>query len=126
MDLRIVAPAEDAAGAGVVVHFHNATNHQILRYSVRESGWHLFIWNDTVTRSKQNEALVGESSPQHAAGDWIHLKVVAKDARLTAYDGAAKVLEYQLPPGHARSGAVGLFLRDVTTADFDNLTVKRL
>ncbi|MEK6986440.1 MAG: family 16 glycoside hydrolase [Candidatus Thermoplasmatota archaeon] len=126
VDLRIVAPAEDAAGAGVVIHFHNATNHQIVRYSVREAGWHIFTWTDAEPRSKKSEANVEGPSPQHVAGEWIHLKVVSKQALITAFDGATKILEYQLPPGHSRSGAVGAFLRDVTTADFDNLTVKLL
>lgn len=133
VDLRIVAPSENAAGAGVVIHFHNATNHQIVRYSVREAGWHVFIWNDTVTRSKKTEANVEGPSPQHVAGEWIHLKVVSKNALLTVHDGSTKVLEYQIPPGHSRSGAVGFFLRNdassgdgPTTADFDNLTVKPL
>lgn len=124
MELKVAFKMlEGEAGAGVVTHFWDENNYNILRYSVREQGWDVFTMIDG-ERVKRDEASVLEPTTHPEFGQWVQLRVVSQAGHLTAYDGAVKVLDYALPTEASHVGAVGLFLRDVgTTALFDDLSV---
>jgi hypothetical protein len=107
-------------GAGLVFHFQDDDNYQIIRYSITENGWHLFTVIDG-NRQKQNAASVaGETHPE--ANQWVDFRVESKAGHVLAYDGATKVIDYQLPTGAAPSGGVGPFVRGDTVAVFDDFT----
>jgi hypothetical protein len=120
LSFRITAPPQDAAGAGVVVHYKNETEQQIIRFSVRESGWHLFTWETAAGRQKQTDAGTADN-PLHQLGEWVHLRVTSKNGHLQAFDCGVKVIDYQIPAGHSMVGGVGPFLREDTGADFIEL-----
>lgn len=125
--LRNVEPDDGlSAGAGIVIHYNDPTNMQIIRFSPREAGWHIFTWTPDAPRVKQNEASIA-TGIFHEDDEWIQLRVVSANGHITAYDAGTPVLQYELPAGHSGVGAVGLFLRAAadsdTTADFDDFHV---
>lgn len=116
------------AGAGLVVHYVNATEYQIIRYSPREQGWHLFTVitkpDGTVNRTKQDSASVTPPTTNPDFDQWVHLTVRSVNGTITAFDGTTKVIEYVLPAGHSTTGTVGYFLRAQQAAQFEGLTAR--
>jgi hypothetical protein len=113
------------AGAGIVVHFADDRNYNIVRYSPREHDWHLFTMIDG-TRKKENDATVeGGTDPDYK--QWVTLKVRSEGGHVTAFDGATKVIDFQLPEGASANGRVGYFLRDAgMSALYDDFSVTAL
>lgn len=113
------------AGAGLVLHFQDDANFQIIRYSVREQGWHLFTMTNG-TRTKQDVASVTPPTTNPAFNNWIDLRVRSEGGHITAFDGTTKVIDYHLPAGASTHGAIGYFLRAQQAAEFDGLTAHSL
>jgi hypothetical protein len=111
------------AGAGVVVHWKDEKNHQILRYSIRENSWHVFTMVDG-NRVKQEEGTVAGASTHPALGQWVRMRVTSTSGHLVAYDGTTKVLEYTLKPEAETTGRVGLFVRGTAVVEFDDFEVE--
>lgn len=113
------------AGAGMVIHFQDDANFQIVRYSPREQGWHLFTMTAGV-REKQGDASVTPPTTNPGFHAWVELRVRSEGGHVTAFDGTTKVIDYTLPEGAATSGGVGYFLRAQQAAEFDELQAHAL
>lgn len=112
------------SGAGLVIHFADDENFNIIRYSPREQGWHLF----TIVggnRQKQDDASVTPPTTNPDLHEWVDLRVMSTDGHVTAYHGDVKVIDYTLPAEASHQGAVGYFLRDEgMAAVFDDFSVR--
>lgn len=114
------------SGAGLVIHFADDENYNIVRYSPREQGWHLFTLVDG-NRQKQREASVTPPTTNPELHDWVQLTVRSEQGHIRAYDGLTKIIDYQLQPEASHNGKVGLFLRDTGMAAlFDDFNVHAL
>lgn len=113
---------EHPQGAGMVFHWVDEENYQIIRYSISESGWHLFTMNDGNRNKESAATAAGGTSP--AFGDWVNFRVVSENGHITAFDGATKVIDYVLQDADAKVGYVGLFTRGDTVTLFDNFEVE--
>ncbi len=112
------------SGAGLVLHFADEGNYNIVRYSIREQGWHVFTMVDG-TREKRDAGSVMPPPTNPDLGQWVNLTVRSEGGHLTAFDGEAKVIDYQLPAEASHSGRVGYFLRDTgMVALFDGFSAK--
>jgi hypothetical protein len=113
---------EHPHGVGVVLHMMEAgTSYQIIRYSASESSWDLFTVRNG-ERTKQDAARVGEGTDPEP-GAWVDLRVTSQGGRVQAYDGSTLVLDHTLGSADASAGQVGLFLRGVSDARFDDVAV---
>ncbi len=114
------------SGAGLVIHFADDENFNIVRYSPREQGWHLF----TVihgSRDKQQDASVTPPTTNPEMHQWVELRIVSTDGFIEAYDGDVKVIEFMLPAEASHQGRVGYFLRDEgMAAGFDDFAVRAM
>ncbi|MHB1260790.1 MAG: family 16 glycoside hydrolase [Thermoplasmatota archaeon] len=114
------------SGAGLVIHFADDENFNIVRYSPREQGWHLFTMVGG-NRQKQDDASVTPPTTNPELHEWVKLRIVSTDGHIEAYHGNIKVIEYRLPPEASHEGRVGYFLRDAgMAAAFDDFTVRAL
>jgi hypothetical protein len=114
------------SGAGLVVHFADEQNYNIVRYSPREQGWHLFTMV-AGNRQKQDDASVTPPTTNPEIGQWVQLSVRSQGGHVTAFDGNVKVIDYTLKPEASHTGKVGFFLRDDgMAAVFDDLTANTL
>ena len=114
------------SGAGLVFHFADERNFNIVRYSIREQGWHLFTMIDG-ERVKQENATVAGNTTNPELNDWVELRVVVEDGVVMAYDGDTQVIDYELPEDASRQGRIGYFLRDSgMVAAFDEFDVQAL
>ena len=123
MKFRIEDGVEQQA-AGIVVHFYDDGNYQIIRYSINENSWHLFTFVDG-TRTKQPDATL-EAQTHPDFHQWIDLRVESKEGVITVHDGTTKVIEYRLSASDIDFGGIGPFVRGDATALFDDLTVDPL
>ncbi|MFO1534890.1 MAG: hypothetical protein ABR586_04430 [Thermoplasmatota archaeon] len=115
---------EHPQGAGLVFHFQDDDNYQIIRYSITENGWHLFTVIDG-NRQKQGAASVAdETHPE--ANQWVGFRMESNGGHVLAFDGATKVIDYQLPAGAALRGGLGPFVRGDTVAVFDDFTANTI
>lgn len=103
------------SGAGLVLHYADEGNYTIVRYSIREQGWHLFTMIDG-TREKRDEASVMPPPTNPELHQWVRLRVLCDGGHVTAYDGELKVIDYALPAEASHQGRVGYFLRDAGMA----------
>lgn len=103
------------SGAGLVINWKDEDNYVIVRYSVREQGWHLFTMTGG-ERVKRDEASVTPPTTNPEYHQWVDLSVRHKDGHVEAWDNETKVIDYMLPEGSSRSGQVGYFLRDAGMA----------
>ena len=111
------------SGAGLVIHFANDENFNIIRYSPREQGWHLFTMVNG-NRDKQQNASVTPPTTNPELHQWVALRIVSKEGHVTAFDGPTKVIDYELPDAASHQGSVGYFLRDEgMVALFDDFSV---
>jgi hypothetical protein len=99
------------SGAGLVLHFRDERNFNIVRYSPREQGWHIFTVVEG-NRQKQDEGSVTPPTTNPELGEWVGLRVRSEGGNVTAWHGDVKVIEYTLRPEASHEGRVGLFLRD--------------
>jgi hypothetical protein len=112
------------SGAGLVFHFADEENFNIVRYSIREQGWHLFTMIDG-ERQKEENATVEGPTTNPELHEWVELRVVAEDGVVMAYDGETKVIDFELPEGASHQGRIGYFLRDAgMVAAFDAFSVQ--
>jgi hypothetical protein len=113
---------EHPHGVGVVLHMADGGQaYQIVRYSASESSWDLFTVR-AGERTKQDGARVGEGTDPEP-GSWVRLRVTSQEGRIQAYDGATLVLDHALGTDDATTGQVGLFLRGVSDARFDDVAI---
>lgn len=111
------------SGAGLVLHFQDEQNFNIVRYSVREQGWHLFTVVEG-NRQKQDEASFNPPTTNPDYNEWVSLRVTSQDGHIQAFDGDTKVIDYLLKPEASHTGRVGYFLRDTGMAAlFDEFSV---
>jgi 3-keto-disaccharide hydrolase len=108
------------AGAGLVIHWQDDKNYEIVRYSIRENDWHLFTMVQG-NRQKQDTATVGANYTHPDLGEWVILRVTSEDGHVEAFQGSTKVISYDLGSDAAKSGRIGLFVRGDMVADFDDL-----
>jgi hypothetical protein len=99
------------SGAGIVLHFADDGDYNIVRYSPREQGWHLFTLVDG-NRQKQDAASVTPPTTNPDLRQWVTLKVRSEAGHVTAFDGSTKVIDFTLPEEASHNGRVGFFLRD--------------
>lgn len=113
---------EHPHGVGVVLHMaEGGSSYQIVRYSASESSWDLFtVVNGE--RTKHDAARVGAGTDP-APGAWVDLRVTSQAGRIRAYDGPTLVLEHSLGASDPATGQVGLFLRGVSDARFDDVSI---
>jgi len=111
------------AGAGLVLHYVDEKNYEIVRYSIRENDWHLFTMVDG-NRQKQSEGSVGGNYTHPDLGQWVTMRVESRGGHVEAFQDAVKVISYDLQPDASKSGRVGLFVRADMVADFDDLEVE--
>lgn len=111
----------DPQGAGIVLHWWDAGNYTIIRYSTHEHGWHLFTVIDG-ERTKQESATTSTQTDP-GFNVWVGLHVIQENDHITAFDAETKVIDYNVPDGHATSGRVGLFVRGNSRAYFDDFRV---
>jgi hypothetical protein len=114
---------EGDAGAGLVTHWKDADNYNIVRYSIRENAWHLFTMIDG-NRQKKDVATVAGDSTHPDLNVWVDLRVRSVDGHIEAFDGATKVIAFDLPADASHLGYVGLFSRGDTIVDFDDFGVE--
>lgn len=113
---------EHPHGVGVVLHMvDGGRNFQIVRYSASESSWDFFTVR-AGERVKQDAARVGDGTDPEP-GAWTVLRVVSLADRVQAYDGGTLVLDFPLAPEDGKAGQVGLFLRGVSDAAFDDVRI---
>lgn len=120
-DLQVTAgllSGMDPQGVGVVFNWRDEGNYTIIRYSTHEHGWHLFTVIDGERTKQENATLVPGTDPGFNV--WMALHVVQEKGRVTAYDGATKVIEYELSEAEPQKGRVGLFVRGNSRAYFDD------
>jgi hypothetical protein len=114
------------SGAGLVIHYQDESNFNIIRYSPREQGWHLFTLIDG-NRQKQDAASVTPPTTNPELEEWVALRVTSTDGFVEAWDGQTKVIEYELPDEASHQGRVGYFLRDSgMVALFDDFEVRAM
>lgn len=114
------------SGAGLVTHYKDEQNFNIIRYSIREQGWHLFTMV-AGNRQKQDAASVTPPTTNPELDQWVTLTVRSEGGHVTAYDGATKVIDYTLKAEASHEGKIGFFLRDAgMAAVFDDLTANAL
>ncbi len=111
----------DPQGAGIVLHWRDAGNYTIIRYSTHEHGWHLFTVIDG-ERTKQEAATTGTQTDP-GFNVWVGLHVIQENRHIAAFDGETNVIDYDIPDGDATSGRVGLFVRGNSRAYFDDVRV---
>lgn len=99
------------SGAGLVVHYKDDSDFNIVRYSPREQGWHLFTMIDG-NRQKQDAASVTPPTTNPEPHEWVRLRVVSEGGHVEAWDGETKVISYDLPTEASHEGGIGYFLRD--------------
>lgn len=126
-DYGVAKDAETTnAGAGLVIHFEDDADYNIVRYSPRENAWHLFTMING-TRKKEAEGTVSGSTTNPDFHQWVSLKVRSEGGHVTAFDGLTKVIDFTLPEGASHNGRVGYFLRDAGMAAlFDDFSVTPL
>ena len=111
------------AGSGVVIHYQDAGNYTIVRYSPREQGWHLFTMIGG-NRDKVDEASVTPPTTNPEYNEWIDLRVRSEGGHVTAFHNTTKVIDYVLPAEASHTGRVGYFLRDAGMVTlFDDFAV---
>lgn len=113
---------EHPQGAGLVFGFQDEENHQILRYSLSENGWHLFTVLEGNRQKRSEGSVVGGTLPQF--NEWVTLRVESRGGHVQAFDGSTKVIDYRLPAEAVRVGGVGPFVRGDTVAVFDDFRVE--
>jgi hypothetical protein len=116
---------EHPQGAGLVFHYFDDENYQIIRYSASEQGWHLFTMVDG-NRQKQDAASVTPPTTNPEVGVWVDLRVESSGEHVKAFDGNTLVIDYDLPADAARHGRVGPFVRGNTIAAFDDFRVEAI
>jgi beta-xylosidase len=102
---------EGDSGAGLVIHYEDDQNYNIVRYSPREQGWHIF----TViagNRQKRDAGSITPPTTNPELDQWVALRVESRDGRVEAWDGSTKVIDYTLADGASHEGRIGYFLRD--------------
>lgn len=112
------------SGAGLVIHYKDDSNLNIIRYSPREQGWHLFTMIDG-NRQKQDTASVTPPTTNPELHQWVRLRVLSEAGHVEAWDGETKVISYDLPAEASHYGGVGYFLRDDgMAAAFDDFSAE--
>lgn len=113
---------EHPHGVGIVLHMTDSgSSYQIIRYSASESSWDLFTVRNG-ERVKQDAAHVGEGTDPDP-GAWVDLRVTSEAGHILVYDGSTLVLDYTLGGEDTATGQLGLFLRGVSDARFDDVAI---
>jgi hypothetical protein len=124
MDLNVkidVLTRTEPGGAGVVIHFQDATHYVIIRFSPAEAAWHLFVANGG-DPSKKGEA-THDPAKLPALNEWTTLKVSVAGHHIQAWQGTELVIDYDDGGNAPAAGQAGLFTRGATEALFDDFEV---
>jgi hypothetical protein len=113
---------EHPQGAGLVWHFQDDQNYNILRYSISEQGWHVFTMIKGTRDKRDAGTLANGTSPQF--NEWHHLTLTSIGGHVKVWDGDTQVIDYTLPSDASHDGRVGIFVRGTGVAQFDNFAVK--
>jgi len=109
-------------GAGLSFRYEPDGDYRIIRYSVREDGWHYFIMKDGVA-DKPPAAQVTQNASKLQYGQWVTLRILAEGRHVQAWAGETLVIDFT-ESEDAAVGAIGPFLRGSAVALFDDVDIK--